>query len=81
MNTQEASAVGRLIHELRDSGLTILLVEHKMGLVTEFCDACTVINFGRLLAEGEPRACIANPEVQEAYFGRQNDAERIQAFR
>jgi branched-chain amino acid transport system ATP-binding protein len=52
-----------------------------MGLVTEFCSSCTVINFGRLLAEGEPRACIANPEVQEAYFGRQNDAERIQALR
>lgn len=81
MNTQEASAVGRLIHELRDSGLTILLVEHNMGLVTEFCDACTVINFGRLLAEGEPRACIADPQVQEAYFGRRNDAERIQALR
>jgi branched-chain amino acid transport system ATP-binding protein len=81
MNTQEASAVGRLVHELRDSGLTILLVEHNMGLVTEFCSSCTVINFGRLLAEGEPRACIANPEVQEAYFGRQNDAERIQALR
>jgi branched-chain amino acid transport system ATP-binding protein len=81
MNTQEASAVGRLIHELRDSGLTILLVEHNMGLVTEFCSSCTVINFGRLLAEGDPRACIADPQVQEAYFGRQNDAERIQAFR
>jgi len=81
MNTQEASAVGRLIHELRDSGLTILLVEHNMGLVTEFCGSCTVINFGRLLAEGDPRACIADPQVQEAYFGRQNDAERIQALR
>lgn len=81
MNAQEAGAVGRLIHELRGGGLTILLVEHNMGLVTEFCEACTVINFGRLLAEGEPRACIADPQVQEAYFGRRGDAERIQALR
>ena len=81
MNAQEASAVGRLVHELRASGLTIMMVEHNMGLVTEFCDSCTVINFGRLLAEGDPKACIADPDVQEAYFGRKNDAERIQALR
>lgn len=81
MNASEASAVGRLVHELRASGLTILMVEHNMGLVTEFCDSCTVINFGRLLAEGDPKTCIANPDVQEAYFGRKNDAERIQALR
>jgi branched-chain amino acid transport system ATP-binding protein len=81
MNASEAAAVGRLIHELRDSGLTILLVEHNMGLVAEFCDYCTVINFGSLLAEGEPATCLTNPDVQEAYFGRKNDAERIQALR
>ena len=81
MNSAEASAVGRLVHELRDSGLTVLMVEHNMGLVTEFCDSCTVMNFGRLLARGEPRACIADPAVQEAYFGRRHDAERIQSLR
>lgn len=81
MNHSEASAVGRLVHELRDSGLTVLMVEHNMGLVTEFCDSCTVMNFGKLLAEGDPKTCIANPDVQEAYFGRKNDAERIQALR
>jgi len=81
MNASEASAVGRLVLELRASGLTILMVEHNMSLVTEFCDSCTVINFGRRLAEGDPKDCIANPEVQEAYFGRKNDADRIQALR
>ena len=81
MNAQEAAAIGRLMHELRDAGLTILLVEHNMGIVTEFCDSCTVMNFGRLLARGEPRACIADPAVQEAYFGQKNDAERLQALR
>jgi branched-chain amino acid transport system ATP-binding protein len=74
MNHVEAAAIGRLVHELRDGGLTVLMVEHNMGLVTEFCDACTVMNFGRLLARGEPKACIADPAVQEAYFGRKRDA-------
>ena len=81
MNASEANAVGRLVHELRASGLTIIMVEHNMGLVMEFCDRCTVINFGRLLAEGDPNTCIANTDVQEAYFGRKNDADRIQALR
>ncbi|PSC06290.1 hypothetical protein SLNSH_03100 [Alsobacter soli] len=81
MNAAEADAVGRLVHELRDAGLTILMVEHNMSLVTAFCDSCTVMNFGRLLAEGDPRACIADPAVQEAYFGRKHDADRIQALR
>jgi branched-chain amino acid transport system ATP-binding protein len=81
MNHSEAEAVGRLVHELRDAGLTILMVEHNMSLVTAFCDSCTVMNFGRLLAEGDPRTCIADPAVQEAYFGRKNDADRIQALR
>jgi branched-chain amino acid transport system ATP-binding protein len=79
MNSVEASVIGRLAHELRDSGLTILMVEHNMGLVTEFCDSCTVMNFGRLLAEGTPAACLKNPDVEEAYFGRKSDAERIKS--
>lgn len=81
MIASEADAVGRLVHELRDRGLTVLMVEHNVGLVTEFCDSCTVINFGRLLAEGDPQTCMADPAVQEAYFGRKHDAERIQALR
>ena len=81
MNHAEATEIGRLVHELRDGGLTVLMVEHNMGLVTEFCDDCTVMNFGRLLARGNPQSCIADPAVQEAYFGRKQDADRIQALR
>lgn len=81
MNHSEAREVGHLVHELRDAGLTVLMVEHNMGLVTEFCDSCTVMNFGQLLAEGDPKTCIAEPEVQEAYFGKKNDATRIQSRR
>lgn len=74
MNHAEAREIGLLVHELRDAGLTVLMVEHNMSLVTEFCESCTVINFGRLLTEGDPAACLADPEVQAAYFGRKKHA-------
>lgn len=76
MNHVEAREIGRLMHELRDSGLTILLVEHNIGLVNEFCESCTVISFGKKLTEGSPADCLKNEEVQEAYFGRRTNAER-----
>ena len=81
MNAQESAAVGRLVHELRDGGLTVLMVEHNVRLVTEFCSHAAVMNFGRLLTQGTPIACLAHPEVQAAYFGRTGDAERIRALR
>jgi branched-chain amino acid transport system ATP-binding protein len=74
MNQSEGREIGQLVHELRDAGLTVLMVEHNMGLVTEFCESCTVINFGRLLTEGDPATCLADPEVQAAYFGRKENA-------
>ena len=79
MNAREADAIGRLAQELSAGGLTILMVEHNVGLVTTYCNRCTVMNFGRLLAEGEPKACLADPAVQEAYFGHKRHADRIEA--
>jgi branched-chain amino acid transport system ATP-binding protein len=81
MNAQESTEVGELIHKLRDGGLTVLMVEHNVRLVKEFCDYVTVMNFGRLLARGTPMECIEHPDVQEAYFGKSGDAERIRAVR
>ena len=77
MNHAESRDIGELVQELRASGLTILLVEHNITLVTDICDTCAVVNFGRKLAEGGPRSCIADPEVQAAYFGRKKNAERL----
>ncbi|MBO9512659.1 MAG: ABC transporter ATP-binding protein [Variovorax sp.] len=81
MNAQESTEIGELTHRLRDGGLTVLMVEHNVRLVKEFCDCVTVMNFGRLLARGTPMECIEHPEVQEAYFGKSGDAERIRAVR
>ena len=81
MNAQESDVVGRLVHALRDDGVTVLMVEHNVRLVMDFCDCVTVMNFGRALVTGTPAECMADPEVQAAYFGRTDDAQRIRARR
>jgi len=81
MNWREASAVGDLLRGIVANGMTVILIEHNMRLVAEYCDRCVVMHFGRVLAEGEPRQCLARSDVQEAYFGRRGDAERIEALR
>lgn len=77
MNAAESAEIGRLVHRLRDEGLTVLMVEHNMKLVVDFCDTVVVMNFGRLIAQGAPAACIREPNVQEAYFGKRRDADGI----
>ena len=74
MNPAESAEIGILVHALRDTGLTVMLVEHNIRLVTRFCDRAVVMNFGRLIAEGTPEYCIADPDVQTAYFGRRAHA-------
>lgn len=81
MNAQESKEIGRLVHDLRDDGITVLMVEHNVRLVMDFCDRVTVMNFGRLLTTGTPSECVAHPEVREAYFGKADDAERIRTLR
>ena len=50
-------------------GVTILLIEHDMKLVTGICEYLYVLNFGKLLAEGTPKEVLNNPEVITAYLG------------
>jgi branched-chain amino acid transport system ATP-binding protein len=49
--------------------VTILIVEHDMHAIMGLCDRITVMSFGRLLAEGNPREIRAHPDVIEAYLG------------
>ena len=53
----------------RFEGLTIVIVEHEMGVIERITDRCVVLNFGRKIAEGTFREIAANTEVQEAYLG------------
>lgn len=80
MNDSEAARVAELIQKVRDSGTTVVLVEHNIGLVLDHCDRAAVLNFGTLIAQGSPRDCVGDPKVREAYFGRSSNAERIETL-
>jgi branched-chain amino acid transport system ATP-binding protein len=60
----------RLLGKLRERGMTILLVEHDMPMVMGVSDRIVVLNYGRIIAEGEPAAIRENPEVIRAYLGQ-----------
>lgn len=69
MNHVEAAGLSSLIRSLADDGLTILLIEHNVGMVLETCDRIQVLNFGKLLASGTPDEISADPAVVDAYLG------------
>lgn len=69
MNAEETRTMMGLVRQVRDRGVTVLLVEHDMQAVMGLCDRITVVNFGQLLAEGSPAEIRAHPEVIEAYLG------------
>lgn len=70
MGPEEAHQLGdRLIALRRELGLTMLLIEHHVPLVTAVCDHVYVLNFGKLLAEGPPAYVKSHPEVVAAYLG------------
>lgn len=72
MNHSETEDLGRLIKKIRDEfGITILLVEHDMGLVMDICEKICVINFGKKIAEGTPYDIQNNEDVQAAYLGKE----------
>ena len=69
MNAEETNHMMDLTRKVRESGITIVLVEHDMKAVMGLCNYLTVLNFGKLLAEGTPDEIRNNDRVIEAYLG------------
>jgi ABC-type branched-subunit amino acid transport system ATPase component/ABC-type branched-subunit amino acid transport system permease subunit len=65
----EKQRLAALLRELRDGGMSVLLVEHDMGFVMNLADRVVVLDFGTKIAEGSPDAIKRNPEVIKAYLG------------
>ncbi|WP_329263568.1 branched-chain amino acid ABC transporter ATP-binding protein/permease [Streptomyces sp. NBC_01478] len=69
LNGEEVQQLAAIVRSIRDSGTTVVLIEHNMGLVMSLCERVTVLSSGGIIAEGTPAEVVAAPEVIEAYLG------------
>jgi len=78
MNPAEKDALADAIRRLRtDFGLTVLLIEHDMGLVMDVCEHITVLDYGVIIADGSPEEIQTNAKVIEAYLGEPMDPSEL----
>ena len=74
LNMQETAQAGELIKRVRDSGITILIIEHDMSLIMGITDEIVVLSSGKKIAEGPPERIQRDPEVIRVYLG-EDDAD------
>jgi len=73
LNENETIKLAQTIRNVRDKGVTILMIEHDMDMVMNLCEYITVINFGAKISEGKPSFVQDDPVVVEAYIGSDED--------
>ncbi|MFI7130879.1 ATP-binding cassette domain-containing protein [Nonomuraea sp. NPDC050153] len=69
MNGEEVRRLGEIVRSIRDSGVTVVIIEHNMGLVMSLCEQVTVLSGGRVIADGPPAEVAVHPDVVAAYLG------------
>ncbi len=74
VNPKEHPAFMQLVRDIRDSGVSIIIIEHVMRVIMNISDRMYVLNQGKLIAEGTPAEVAANPLVIESYFGEKRHA-------
>lgn len=75
MNSEEKEDMARFILDINEEhGVTVILIEHDMGVVMDISDRIAVLNFGQKIGEGTPEEVSANPHVVEAYLGEEHPA-------
>jgi branched-chain amino acid transport system ATP-binding protein len=73
MDPSETAMMMELIRQIRDRGITVIVIEHDMNVVMNICDRVAVLNYGQKIAEGLPEEVRTNQEVIVAYLGTQKE--------
>jgi branched-chain amino acid transport system ATP-binding protein len=71
---RETVELAKLVGRIRGRGITVLVVEHDMGLVMNVSDEVVVLSYGEKIADAEPRAVQKDPEVVRVYLGEEDAA-------